>query len=164
MTDDNKKIKNIAMEIPTVRIEAVRVSSNSLKRWTLYGAIDQALKTTIQARSVRAHTLKVTVHGIDLELEMWTSAATEGVHGEAPNAVAMAMLAIQKMRARGEDTSMVILGESEDMMLGAISLSENDVIPVPGPAIITGMGCADFPDSVPLGCVFAALIGQHDEE
>jgi hypothetical protein len=150
-----------AMEISTISTKACRVSKTSLKPWTLYGPIDQALKTSIQATSVRFHSLNLTVHGMDIALEMWVNAEPISETSESPNMPAITILAVQKLREQGKLAQAEVFDMGE-VIVGVTSISHDDLVPVVGAVIVTGAGGADLPDIEDLGCVFAALMGQHD--
>ena len=140
-------------------IQAVRVSKTSLKRWALYGPIDQALKTSAQAEAVRVFPIYVTAHGETVELELWINAGDDDDHHHM-NPPATVILQNNELRRRGISAprDMEELGD----LLDQENLFENLPV-VQGPAILTGAGCTDVPNEH-LECVLMALVGQHDDD
>ena len=142
-------------------IKAVRVSKTSLSEWSLYGPVDQALKTTAQADAVRVVPIHLTTHGEPVELELWINAelADEDEPREL-NAPALMILQHNEMRRQGI-TPPQTKKELKEMQANYDTIF--DKLPlVKGPAILTGAGCTDMPDE--LGCILMALVGQHEED
>lgn len=150
-----------AMEVITTKTTALRISTTSLKEWTLYGPIDQALKTSTQAKAVKGCSLRALVHDEPLDVVLWISAEpTYSDNKQPPNLMAMTMLALQRMRDNGEAVETVegpmgvMVGLSREMM--------DSQPPVYGPAILTGAGGTDLPEGDDMSCIVYALMGQHD--
>ena len=144
-------------------VKAVRVSKTSLQPWALYGPIDQALKTTAQAESVRVFPIHLMAHGQPVELELWVNAEEATVeHDYDLNPPAVMILQQNELRRRG-----IPIPQTSDELEAIVENAEDifDRLPmVQGPAILTGAGGTDVPDTEELGCVLMALIGRHDDD
>lgn len=146
----------------TAQTLAMRVSKTNVKAWTLYGPIDQALKTSIQAKAVKAHTLTPIINGVPMPLALWVSA--EPVYAddsERPNLLAMTMLAVQSMRDRDEEPQVYADPRSGAMMITMDCVLDEVDTPILGPAILTGAGGEGLPEP-DMTCIFHTLMGQHD--
>ena len=143
-------------------VKAVRVSKTSLQPWSLYGPIDQALKTTAQAESVRVFPIRIMAHGQPVELELWINSEEAELPDGDINPPAVMILQQNELRRRGipnpeslEELEAIV--EAHDDPFSALPM-------VQGPAILTGAGGTDVPDGEELGCVLMALIGRHDDD
>jgi hypothetical protein len=148
------------MNIITAKIKALRISKASAKEWTLYGPIDQALKTSIQAEAVCVVPLHVAVHGEKLELELWINAQEATPQDGSLNGPAVAILAVDRLREQGVDLHPFSVSLDEESM-SMISVDAKQLAGVPkvnGPAILTGAGGADLPDTN-MDCLLHALMG-----
>lgn len=144
-------------------VKAIRVSKTSLKPWALFGPIDQALKTSAQAESVRVFPLQVMAHGQPVELELWINAEEACVERDDEiNPPAVMILQQNELRRQG-----IPIPQSLDELESIVENHDDifDRLPmVQGPAILTGAGGTDVPDGEELGCVLLALVGRHDDE
>lgn len=137
-------------------IKAVRISKTSFKPWALYGPIDQALKTSIQAESVRVRSVTAPIGDEQVELELWIDAADtaleelEAGNNHAPNVPATAILLIAHARANGLP---LIATDGNGVLLQAEGMEL-----VYGPAIMTGAGGTDVPEAH-LQCLMDVLLG-----
>ncbi len=140
-------------------IKAIRVSRTSMKFVDLYGPIEAALKTLIQAKALQVKPLHVLHHGDDLSLEMWINTEEASVFEGTPNIPAIAILANAEMERNGIDVE----GTSFEELIQMVSKGDFPAVPVVnGPAILTGAGCADIPDAH-LECLVHALMGGDAE-
>jgi len=133
----------------TAQVLALRVSRTRQQTWMLYGPIDQALKTTIQSRAVKAIPFHVTLHKKKIDLELWIDADQEEnhhIHGPATIIVERAKLDQEGVT---EPMSMVI--------------TDN---PIRGrTAVVTGAGGTNVMSSTRnMECLMEALFGQHDDD
>ena len=138
-------------------IKAIQVTGAEVKCWGLYGPIESALKTAIQAEAVRVIPLSLTVHGKIVELELWVDATRydddEERDWHGPNVPATAMVKLADLRAKG-----VPITTGDTLDLGTAEAV------IHGPAILTGAGGVDIPN-VHLGCLMEALLGPvHPDE
>lgn len=131
-------------------ISAVRISKTSMKRWTLHGPIDQALKTTIQADAVRVVSLYAPDE--EVELEVWVGADDQNHH--QPNIPVMAMIALSEARRSGENLPTI---EDEENLTHLVVTSGDE--PIFGPAVLTGPGGTDLPE-VNLETLMSVLMGM----
>lgn len=138
------------INIITNKVKVMRVSKTSFKEWVLYGAVDQALKTSCQADAVKVVPIQLTVHDEPMELELWLNADELRPFSEdEPNPPAQVILQQRECAAQGTNRT--------EMVLAGYDLPETPL--VKGVAILTGPGCSEFPDDhVP--CTLAALVGQ----
>lgn len=151
-------------------VKSIRVSKTSFKAWSLYGPVDQALKTSIQAEAVKVFPLKVCVHGDELHLALWINAEEMSSADDESNAPATLILQQQELRNRGLDEIPLGGPETDDgtgMHIVAAQLMDGVPL-VQGPAIITGAGGDDIPGSqenslISVDCVLSALVGTHGE-
>lgn len=140
--------------IITNKIRVMRVSKTSFRTWVLYGAVDQALKTSCQADAVKVVPITLTVHGETTEVELWFNVTPARPFTEDdPNPPALVMLQQAELAKVG-------LNRTEEMLAGH---ELPDLAMVKGVAILTGPGCSDFPDEH-VECMLAALVGQNPEE
>lgn len=139
----------------TNKVSAVRVSKTSFKRWTLYGAIDQALKTSCQAETVKVVPIHINdVEGKPLSAELWINTQPRLSADEEPNPGADVICQQQRLRDKG-------LSLAEVELLGAGEVVA-DLDSVKGVAILTGPGGSDFAVGLTdeeLAKVFAAILG-----
>lgn len=143
-------------------VKAVRVSKTSLQPWSLYGPIDQALKTTAQAESVRVFPIHIMAHGQPVELELWINSEEASLPDGDINPPAVMILQQNELRRRG-----IAIPESLEELESIVEAHDDpfDALPmVQGPAILTGAGGTDVPDGEELGCVLMALIGRHADD
>ena len=144
-------------------IKAIRVSKTSLKPWALYGPIDQALKTSAQAESVRVFPIRIVAHGQPVELELWVNAEEATVERDDEiNPPAVMILQQNELRSRG-----IPIPHSLDELEDIVESHDDPFAALPmvqGPAILTGAGGTDVPDGEELGCVLMALIGRHADD
>ena len=143
-------------------VKAVRVSKTSLQPWSLYGPIDQALKTTAQAESVRVFPIHIMAHGQPVELELWINSEEAELPDGDINPPAVMILQQNELRRRG-----ITIPESLEELESIVEAHDDpfDALPmVQGPAILTGAGGTDVPDGEELGCVLMALIGRHADD
>jgi hypothetical protein len=141
-------------------IKAIRVSNTSIKSWDLHGPIDQALKTSMQADSVRFFPLDVNLHGDEVKMELWIDAAeiTEETE-KSVNPYAMVFLRVQKIR----DEAANLTADTPNLgnvIVGLATMNMSDMDPIAGIAILTGAGGTDVPDHA-VSCIFQALMGQQ---
>jgi hypothetical protein len=150
-----------AMEVISTKVTTLRISKTSISEWVLYGPIDQALKTSIQASAVRGCNLTAQVHDQPMDLVLWVSAdPAYADEDRAPNMMAMTILAIQKLRDNGE--SPAVMDSPLGLTVGMSREFFEATTPIYGPAILTGAGGTDLPEGEELGCIFHALMGQDD--
>lgn len=143
-------------DLLTNKISAVRVSKTSLKRWTLYGAVDQALKTSCQADAVRVIPIHFDVDDQPLQAELWINVQPRLAADEEPNPGADVICQQQRLRDKG-------LSLAEVALLGAGDVV-SDLDSVKGVAILTGPGGSDFAPGFDddLTKVFAVMLGADD--
>lgn len=135
-------------------IKAIRISKTSFKPWALYGPIDQALKTSIQAESVRVVSVTAPIGDVQMELELWIDASSDAAeHG--PNVPATIILLIAHARENGLPNP-IVTGDEGEMV---IPVMDGTAI-VHGPAIMTGAGGADIPEAH-LECLIGVLLGAE---
>lgn len=143
-------------------VKAVRVSKTSLQPWSLYGPIDQALKTTAQAESVRVFPIHIMAHGQPVELELWINSEEASLPDGDINPPAVMILQQNELRRRG-----IAIPESLEELESIVEDHDDPFAALPmvqGPAILTGAGGTDVPDGEELGCVLMALIGRHADD
>ena len=143
-------------------VKAVRVSKTSLQPWSLYGPIDQALKTTAQAESVRVFPIRIMAHGQPVELELWINSEEAELPDGDINPPAVMILQQNELRRRG-----IPIPESLEELESIVEDHDDPFAALPmvqGPAILTGAGGTDVPDGEELGCVLMALIGRHADD
>ena len=143
-------------------VKAVRVSKTSLQPWSLYGPIDQALKTTAQAESVRVFPIHIMAHGQPVELELWINSEEAELPDGDINPPAVMILQQNELRRRG-----ITIPESLEELESIVEDHDDPFAALPmvqGPAILTGAGGTDVPDGEELGCVLMALIGRHADD
>lgn len=137
------------------KISAVRVSKTSFKRWTLYGAVDQALKTSCQANALKVIPIHLDdIEGKPLQAELWTNTQPRLASDEEPNPGADVICQQQRLRDKG-------LSLAEVELLGAGEVVA-DLDNIKGVAILTGPGGSDFAPEFAdedLPKVFAAILG-----
>lgn len=143
-------------------VKAVRVSKTSLQPWSLYGPIDQALKTTAQAESVRVFPIHIMAHGQPVELELWINSEEASLPDGDINPPAVMILQQNELRRRG-----ISIPESLEELESIVEDHDDPFAALPmvqGPDILTGAGGTDVPDGEELGCVLMALIGRHADD
>lgn len=143
-------------------VKAVRVSKTSLQPWSLYGPIDQALKTTAQAESVRVFPIHIMAHGQPVELELWINSEEASLPDGDINPPAVMILQQNELRRRG-----ISIPESLEELESIVEDHDDSFAALPmvqGPVILTGAGGTDVPDGEELGCVLMALIGRHADD
>lgn len=129
-------------------IKAIRVSKTSFKDWYLSGPIDQALRTSTQAKNLRVFPLHLDdVHGEPVNCELWLD-AKDWSHGDESNPRADHII---HQNALANAQTVKAMQEVETLP------------PCRGVAILTGPGGTDFPKAANglSGCVLAALMGAH---
>lgn len=131
-------------------VQVLRVSKTSIKSWILYGPVDQALKTTCQADSVRCIPLQVDIDcGPPTDLELWVN--SENIHpGEDHfefNPAVQVFLVQDALRKHCAEQGK----ESADAQAFSVPV-------IQGVAVLTGPGCSDTPTDH-LECLVAALMG-----
>lgn len=140
-------------------IKSYRISGTSVRPWELHGPIDQALKTTIQADSVRVIGLRVPLHGIDTEMELWVDGAQESRHGPNVVATGIAVIALARSQGISIDRELVDDPDGEQVWATTFNAPFEDIDLIHGPAVLTGAGGTDAPE-VHLGRLMAALMGE----
>lgn len=139
-------------------IKALRVSKTSMKSWVLHGPLDQALKTSIQADSVKVCPLTVPIgeNGAQLELEMWIDAAEESDH--RPNPPATLILAVDNARKKGTPLDTTTLTDDDgEVLIQSLHIDPSEISVVHGTAILTGAGATSIPECH-TECLMQALI------
>lgn len=133
-------------------VKTIRVSKTSFKEWTLYGPIDQALKTSTQAEAVKAISIHLdSVHGSPVDLELWVNVEAAQLGGEDElNAHAQMILSQLEWAKQGIT--------AEEAFEAGYELPEIPVIK--GVAVLTGPGGSEFPQEH-MECILAALMGAH---
>lgn len=140
------------------KISAVRLSKTSFKPWTLYGAVDQALKTSCQAEAVKVIPIHLDdIDGKPLQAELWVNAQPRLADDEEPNPGADIICQQQRLRDKG-------LSMAEVALLGAGDVvADLDIIK--GVAILTGPGATDFApnfEEKEIPEVFKAILGAGE--
>jgi hypothetical protein len=146
-------------------IKTFRISKTSLKPWGLYGPIEAALKTTLQADAVRVVPLSVDHHGEQTDLELWINAAEDDSERHSINAPATTILALAEARQKGGAYSTLAadIPEGVSAMVMAALPDDVEIVKVYGPAILCGPGATDVPNAHP-DCLMMALLGMDDSD